>query len=57
MIRQSLRPGRFDRKVGVGRPDVQGRREILEVHAKGKPLGDDVDLDQIAQYNSRFYRC
>ena len=44
-----LRPGRFDRKVGIGRPDIKGRREILEVHTKGKPLGDDVDLDQIAQ--------
>ncbi len=49
-----LRPGRFDRKVGVGRPDVKGRREILDVHAKGKPLGDDVDLDQIAQTTSGF---
>mgnify|MGYP000423481081 FL=1 len=52
-----LRPGRFDRKVGVGRPDIQGRREILEVHAKGKPLGDDVDLDQIARTTAGFYRC
>ena len=49
-----LRPGRFDRKVSVGRPDVQGRREILDVHAKGKPLGDDVDLDQIAQTTAGF---
>ena len=49
-----LRPGRFDRKVMVGRPDVRGRREILEVHAKGKPLGDDVDLDQIAQTTAGF---
>ena len=49
-----LRPGRFDRKVMVGRPDVKGRREILEVHAKGKPLGDDVDLDQIAQTTAGF---
>ncbi|MDD3141617.1 MAG: ATP-dependent zinc metalloprotease FtsH, partial [Lachnospiraceae bacterium] len=49
-----LRPGRFDRKVMVGRPDVQGRREILEVHAKGKPLGDDVDLQQIAQTTAGF---
>lgn len=49
-----LRPGRFDRKVGVGRPDIQGRREILEVHAKGKPLGDDVDLDQIARTTAGF---
>ncbi len=49
-----LRPGRFDRKVMVGRPDVRGRREILDVHAKGKPLGDDVDLDQIAQTTAGF---
>ncbi len=49
-----LRPGRFDRKVGVGRPDIKGRREILAVHAKGKPLGDDVDLDQIAQTTAGF---
>lgn len=49
-----LRPGRFDRKVMVGRPDVKGRKEILEVHAKGKPLGDDVDLAQIAQTTSGF---
>ena len=44
-----LRPGRFDRKVVVGRPDIRGREEILHVHAKGKPLGEDVDLKQIAQ--------
>lgn len=49
-----LRPGRFDRKVGIGRPDVKGRREILDVHIKGKPLGDDVDLDQIAQTTAGF---
>ena len=49
-----LRPGRFDRKVMVGRPDIKGRKEILAVHAKGKPLGDDVDLDQIAQTTSGF---
>ncbi|WP_461812584.1 ATP-dependent zinc metalloprotease FtsH [Faecalimonas sp.] len=49
-----LRPGRFDRKVMVGRPDVKGREEILRVHAKGKPLGDDVDLLQIAQTTSGF---
>lgn len=49
-----LRPGRFDRKVMVGRPDVKGRKEILEVHAKGKTLGDDVDLAQIAQTTSGF---
>lgn len=49
-----LRPGRFDRKVGVGRPDVQGRKEILEVHAQGKPLSEDVDLQQIAQTTSGF---
>lgn len=49
-----LRPGRFDRKVIVGRPDVKGREEILFVHAKGKPLGDDVDLKQIAQTTAGF---
>ena len=49
-----LRPGRFDRKVGVGRPDVKGRKEILDVHAKGKPLGDDVDLWQVAQTTAGF---
>lgn len=49
-----LRPGRFDRKVGVGRPDVEGRRQILGIHAKGKPLGDDVDLAQIAQTTAGF---
>lgn len=49
-----LRPGRFDRKVLVGRPDVKGRKEILEVHAKNKPIGDDVDLEQIARITSGF---
>ena len=49
-----LRPGRFDRKVAVGRPDVGGREEILKVHAKNKPLGDDVDLKQIAQTTAGF---
>ncbi len=49
-----LRPGRFDRKVAVGRPDVKGRKEILDVHAKGKPLGDDVDLAQVAQTTAGF---
>ena len=49
-----LRPGRFDRKVMVGRPDVKGRKEILEVHAKNKPICDDVDLQQIAQITSGF---
>ena len=49
-----LRPGRFDRKVGVGRPDVKGRREILNVHVKNKPLGDDVDLDRVAKTTSGF---
>lgn len=49
-----LRPGRFDRKIAVGRPDIRGRREILDVHTKGKPLGDDVDLDQIAQTTAGF---
>ena len=44
-----LRPGRFDRKIVVGRPDVRGREEILQVHAKNKPLAEDVDLKQVAQ--------
>ena len=48
------RPGRFDRKVHVGRPDIGGREEILKVHAKNKPLGDDVDLQQIAQTTAGF---
>lgn len=49
-----LRPGRFDRKVMVGRPDVKGREEILKVHAKGKPLSEEVDLKQIAQTTAGF---
>ena len=49
-----MRPGRFDRKVYVGRPDVGAREEILKVHAKNKPLGDDVDLKQIAQTTAGF---
>ena len=49
-----MRPGRFDRKVHVGRPDVGGREEILQVHAKNKPLADDVDLKQIAQTTAGF---
>ena len=49
-----MRPGLFDRKVVVGRPDVRGREEILGVHAKNKPLGDDVDLKQIAQTTAGF---
>ena len=49
-----MRPGRFDRKVYVGRPDVGGREEILRVHVKNKPLGDDVDLKQIAQTTAGF---
>ncbi len=49
-----LRPGRFDRKVAVGTPDVGGREEILKVHAKNKPLGDDVNLQQIAQTTAGF---
>lgn len=49
-----LRPGRFDRKVMVGRPDIQGREEILKVHAKGKPLSEDVDLKQVAQTTAGF---
>lgn len=49
-----LRPGRFDRKIVVGRPDVQGRLEILQVHAAKKPLGDDVDLDKLARTSAGF---
>ncbi len=49
-----MRPGRFDRKIGVGRPDIKGREEILKVHARNKPLGDDVDLHQIAQTTAGF---
>ena len=49
-----LRPGRFDRKVSVGRPDVKGRREILDVHVKEKPLSDDVNLDTVAQTTAGF---
>ena len=49
-----MRPGRFDRKIVVGRPDVAGREEILGVHAKNKPLGDDVDLKQVAQTTAGF---
>lgn len=49
-----LRPGRFDRKIAVGRPDVGGRQDILKVHAKNKPLGDDVNLEQIAQTTAGF---
>lgn len=49
-----LRPGRFDRKVTVGRPDVKGREEILGVHAKNKPLGEDVDLKEVAQTTAGF---
>ncbi|MDD6156784.1 MAG: ATP-dependent zinc metalloprotease FtsH [Lachnospiraceae bacterium] len=49
-----MRPGRFDRKIVVGRPDVAGREEILNVHVKNKPVGDDVDLKQIAQTTAGF---
>ena len=49
-----LRPGRFDRKIGVGRPDVRGREEILAVHIKKKPLGEDVDLKEIARTSAGF---
>ncbi len=49
-----LRPGRFDRRIGVGMPDVKGREEILHVHADDKPLGDDVDLRQVAQTTAGF---
>lgn len=49
-----LRPGRFDRQVAVGRPDVKGREEILQVHAKGKPLAEDVDLHEVARTTAGF---
>ena len=49
-----LRPGRFDRKIGVGKPDIKGREDILKVHAKGKPLGDDVNLSDIARTTAGF---
>ncbi len=49
-----LRPGRFDRKVHVGRPDVRGRREILDIHIKNKPLSDDVDLENVARTTAGF---
>lgn len=49
-----MRPGRFDRKVFVGRPDVRGREEILKVHSRNKPLGEDVDLDQLARTTAGF---
>ena len=49
-----LRPGRFDRKIVVGRPDIRGRREILDVHIKNKPIAEDVDLDNVAQTTTGF---
>ncbi|MCD7817942.1 MAG: ATP-dependent zinc metalloprotease FtsH [Lachnospiraceae bacterium] len=49
-----LRPGRFDRQVAVGRPDIKGREEILQVHSKGKPLADDVDLNEVARTTAGF---
>lgn len=49
-----LRPGRFDRQIAVGRPDVRGREEILQVHAKGKPLAEDVDLEEVARTTAGF---
>ena len=49
-----LRPGRFDRQVAVGRPDVKGREEILQIYAKGKPLADDVDLEEISRTTAGF---
>ena len=49
-----LRPGRFDRKVGVGRPDVKGREDILKIHCRQKPLGDDVDLHEISRTTAGF---
>ncbi len=49
-----MRPGRFDRKIAVGTPDIKGRREILDVHSKNKPLGDDVDLDEVSKSTAGF---
>ena len=49
-----LRPGRFDRQIGVGRPDIKGRKQILEVHVRNKPLGEDVDLDKTARTTAGF---
>ena len=49
-----MRPGRFDRKIAVGTPDIKGRREILDVHSKNKPLADDVDLDEISKSTAGF---
>ena len=49
-----LRPGRFDRQVAVGRPDIKGREEILKVHSSGKPLGDDVNLEEVARTTAGF---
>ena len=49
-----LRPGRFDRSVAVGRPDVKGREEILKVHSKGKPLADNVNLEEVARTTAGF---
>ena len=49
-----MRPGRYDRKVGVGKPDVKGRKGILQVHTKGKPLADDVDLEEVARTTAGF---
>ena len=53
-IRDSLRPGRFDRKISVGTPDVGGREDILKLHARNKPLADDVNLKQVAQTTAGF---
>ena len=52
-----LRPGRFDRQVYVGAPDAKGRAAILRVHAKNKPLAEDVDLDTVAKEHRRIHRC
>ena len=49
-----LRPGRFDRRIAVGKPDVKGRKDILKVHAKNKPLSEDVNLDEVAQTTAGF---
>ncbi len=49
-----LRPGRFDRRIGVGKPDIKGREEILRVHARNKPMGEDIDLEEVAQTTAGF---
>ena len=52
-----LRPGRFDRQVYVGLPDIKGPEDILKIHARGKPLAEDVDLGRVAQQHRGLHRC